>query len=108
MSPLAIVSHTYVDMGLRNGHADPQDNPGFDSEALFRAHQQRGGTLSGIEKIDPSFAERYPISLTDRAHAFPPRLAAPSDRAGRVPHLRRRLIRAVRAPFTKAACLRAD
>jgi len=75
IGPLGIISHTYVDMGLVDGHTDPQDNPGFDWQSLYERIEDRGGDLEGITLIDPEFAAAWPISRTDRAHEFPPKLA---------------------------------
>lgn len=72
IGPLGIISHTYVDMGLVDGHTDPQDKPGFDWQSLYERIEARGGSLEGIEVIDPAFAAAWPISRTDRAHQFPP------------------------------------
>lgn len=72
---LGIIAHTYVDMGLRDGHTDPQDNPRFDWNSLYARIERRGGNLNGIHKIDPAFAAQWPISRTDRAHQFPPIIA---------------------------------
>ncbi len=72
IGPLSIISHTYVDMGLVDGHTDPQDKPGFNWQSLYERIEARGGDLDGIEVIDPAFAAAWPISRTDRAHQFPP------------------------------------
>ena len=72
IGPLGIIAHTYVDMGLVDGHTDPQGNPGFDWQNLYERIENRGGNLNGITLIDPEFASEWPISRTDRAHQFPP------------------------------------
>ena len=82
VGPLAIVSHTYVDMGLRDGHTDPQGRNGFDWQGLYDRIERRGGNLANIKFVDPQFARTYPISRTDRAHTFPPTVSG-SIPAGR-------------------------
>lgn len=72
VGPLGIISHTYVDMGLRDGHTDPQARSGFDWQGLYDRIESKGGNLANIMRVDPKFAQNYPISLTDRAHTFPP------------------------------------
>ena len=72
IGPLAIVSHTYVDMGLSDGHTDPQGSNGFDWERLYAFLDEIGADLDDIEKVDPPWAKLWPISRTDRAHEFPP------------------------------------
>lgn len=82
IGPLGIVAHTYVDMGLVDGHTDPQDSPGFDWSSLYARIEARGGNLANISVVDPEFAKQWPVSRTDRAHRFPPIVsgALPSGR----------------------------
>lgn len=75
VGPLAIVSHTYVDMGLRDGHTDPQGRNGFDWQGLYDRIERKGGNLTNIIHIDPQLARTYPISRTDRAHSYPPAIS---------------------------------
>ncbi|MDX0116485.1 hypothetical protein GOC07_30535 [Sinorhizobium meliloti] len=72
VGPLKIVSHTYVDMGLRDGHTDPQGRDGFNWQALYNKLDELGASLDEIDHVDPEWAKRWPISRTDRAHSFPP------------------------------------
>lgn len=74
---LAIVSHTYVDMGLRDGHSDPQGKNGFDWKKLYSKLESHGIDVAKVRKVDPDWASGYPISRTDRAHNFPPTINKP-------------------------------